>query len=151
MIEGCNTAMQTNNILLDNHFPGSIPLGQTLQSTSSQVDVVESSPELDAKSLQDTCPEQVAEGEVLKHQYNIVLDKYLEDLSFLHPNRVKEAFDNMNSYNAGGPDGLKSIVFQNLPHNMLIRISKLYKACIKLSYTPQKWCEADVIFLAKPS
>ena len=45
---------------------------------------------------------------------------------------------------------MKSIVFQNLPQNMLTRISKLYKACIKLSYTPQKWCEADVIFLAKP-
>jgi hypothetical protein len=33
---------------------------------------------------------------------------------------------------------------------MLNRISKIYKACIKLSHTPQQWCEADVIFLAKP-
>ena len=63
---------------------------------------------------------------------------------------MKEAFNHMNSYNSGGPDGMKSIVFQNLSHNILTRISKLYKACIKLSYTPQKWCEADVIFLAKP-
>ncbi len=138
MMEGCNTGIQTINVLLDNHFPGSTPLGKSLQSTSSQVNMDEPSPEHDAESLQATCPEQVAEGEVSNHQYNIVLDKYLEDLSFLHPLRVKEAFDNMNSYNAGGPDGLKSIVFQNLPHNMLIRISKLYKACIKLSYTPTK-------------
>ena len=68
----------------------------------------------------------------------------------MNPDRVKEAFHDMNSYNSGGPDGMKSIVFQNLPHNVLTRISKLYKACIKLSYTPQKWCEANVIFLAKP-
>ena len=56
----------------------------------------------------------------------------------------------MNSYNAGGPDRMKSIVFQNLPHSTLIRISKIYQACIKLSYTPSTWCEFDVIFLPKP-
>ena len=150
MMEGCNTALQTSNLLLDTHFPGSTSLGQNLQPTSSQVDVDETSPETDVESLQATCHEQVAVGEVLNHQYNIVLDKYLDDLSFLSPQRVKEAFQDMNSYNAGGPDGMKSIVFQNLPHNTLTRISKLYKACIKLSYTPQKWCEADIIFLAKP-
>merc|ERR1712015_394370 len=33
---------------------------------------------------------------------------------------------------------------------MLTRISKIYKACMKLSHTPPKWCEADIIFLAKP-
>ena len=56
----------------------------------------------------------------------------------------------MNPYNSGGPDGLKSVAFQNVPNNILYRISKLYKACIKLKYTPSLWCEADVIFLAKP-
>ena len=150
MLEGCNTGLQTSNKLLDAHFPGSTTLGQNLQSTSSQVDVDDTSPESDVESLQATCPEQVTDGEVPNHQYNIVLDKYLDDLIFLSPHRVKEAFNHMNSYNSGGPDGMKSIVFQNLPHNILTRISKLYKACIKLSYTPQKWCEADVIFLAKP-
>ena len=56
----------------------------------------------------------------------------------------------MNPYNSGGPDGLKSVAFQDVPNNILYRISKLYKACIKLKYTPSLWCEADVIFLAKP-
>ena len=51
---------------------------------------------------------------------------------------------------AGGPDKMKSIVFQNVPYNILIRISKIYQACIKLSYTPSKWCESDVIFFPKP-
>ena len=150
MMEGCNTGLQTNNILLDAHFPGSTPLGHILQSTSSQVDLEESSPERDEVSLQATCPEQVTKGEVLNHQYNIVLDKYLNDLNFLDPKWVKEAFNDMRAHNSGGTDGLKSIVFQNLPHNMLTRISKIYKACMKLSHTPQKWCEADIIFLAKP-
>ena len=119
-------------------------MAYNLQSTSSQTS------ESDVESQQATCPEQAAKKKVANHQYNIVLDKYLDDLSFLSPDRVKEAFDDMNSYNSGGPDGMKSIVFQNLPYNILTRISKLYKACIKLSYTPKNWCEADVIFLAKP-
>merc|ERR1712218_76825 len=33
---------------------------------------------------------------------------------------------------------------------MLNRISKIYQACVKLSFTPPKWCKADAIFLAKP-
>jgi hypothetical protein len=74
----------------------------------------------------------------------------LDALSFLSPDWVKEAFKNMNPNNAGGPDKMKSIIFQNVPQNILIRISKLYQACIKLSYTPSKWCESDVIFLPKP-
>ena len=90
------------------------------------------------------------DADILHFQYNTVLDKNLDDLSFLNPNKVKEAFNSMNSYNAGGPDRMKSIVFQNMPYNILIRISKIYQACIKLSYTPSTWCESDVIFLPKP-
>ena len=37
-----------------------------------------------------------------------------------------------------------------VPNNILYKISILYKACIKLRYTPSYWYEADVIFLAKP-
>ena len=86
-----------------------------------------------------------------KHQYILVKDENLNNLNYLDPDRIKEAFNDMRSLNAGGPDGMKSIVFQNLPYNFLIRISKIYKACIKLNHTPPKWCEADVIFLAKPN
>ena len=57
----------------------------------------------------------------------------------------------MKAHNSGGPDTMKSVVFQNLPYNVFTRISKLYKVCIKLSHTSQCWCVADVIFLAKPN
>ena len=150
MMENCNTAEQTSKTLLDAHFPGSTQLGNIPLPTSGQVGMDESSPARDEVTHQTTCPEQVEQGEVRNHQYNTVLDKYLDDLSFLSPDWVKEAFNNMYPYNAGGPDKMKSIIFQNIPMNILIRISKLYKACIKLSYTPSKWCESDVIFLPKP-
>ena len=45
---------------------------------------------------------------------------------------------------------MKCVVFQNLPFNMLERISKTYKGCVALKHTSTMWCEADVIFLAKP-
>ena len=99
MMEGCDTGLQTSNVLLDTHFPGSTKLGHILHPTASQVGVDETSPDTDAESLQATCHEQVAEGEVLYHQYNIVLDKYLDDLTFLNPDRAREAFNDMNSYN----------------------------------------------------
>ena len=108
MMESCNTAKQTSKILLDAHFPGSTEIGQS-HPTCNQVD-------MNAANLdRDT--------DILHYQYNTVLDKNLDDLSFLNPNKVKEAFDNMNSYNAGGPDKMKSIIFQNVPQNILIRIS----------------------------
>jgi hypothetical protein len=45
MIEGCSSGLQTSNILLDTHFPGSTSLSQIHQSTSSQVDMNKTSPD----------------------------------------------------------------------------------------------------------
>ena len=36
MMEGCNTGLQTSNLLLDTHFPGSTRMAQNLQPASSQ-------------------------------------------------------------------------------------------------------------------
>ena len=76
MMEGCTTGIQSNNILLDTHFPGST--------------------QYDEESLHPIYPEQVIGGDTLNDRYNIFLDKYLDDLSFLDPLRVKEAFNDMN-------------------------------------------------------
>ena len=70
MMESCNTAEQTSKILLDAHFPGSTEIGQ-IHPTGNQVD-------MDAANLdRDT--------DILHYQYNTVLDKNLDDLSFLNP------------------------------------------------------------------
>ena len=95
MMEGCNTGMQSSNTLLDTHFPGSIQLGNNLPPTSSQVDEDETSPSADEETHQATCPEQVAHGEVSNHQCVIVLDKYLDELVFLNPDRVNETFNDI--------------------------------------------------------
>ena len=92
----------------------------------------------------------MAKGCSHSRRQKFVLDKHLIGMEFLDPHNVKEAFKNMKAFNSGGPSGMKAIVFQKLPYNFLVRISKIYKACMKLSYTPKPWCVANVIFLAKP-
>jgi hypothetical protein len=78
-----------------------------------------------------------------------IFNKDLLSINYINPEKVKEAFQDMEPLNASGPDGLKAIVFQQLLHNILVRLCKVYKACILLNHTPIKWCYADVIFLPK--
>ena len=54
-----------------------------------------------------------------KRQYILVKYENLNNLNYLDNDRIKEAFDDMRSFNAGGPDGMKAIVYQNLPLSML--------------------------------
>ena len=48
-----------------------------------------------------------------------------------------------------GPDKLKPIIFKYLPQNILDIISFIYKACLKLHYTPRAWKESNVVFIPK--
>ena len=92
-------------------------------------------------------PRELTQEEPYVNKY--VSNKELADISFITPIKAKEAFQDMEPLNASGPDGLKAVVFQQLPDTMLNRLCQLYKACIKLNYTPSKWCHANVIFLPK--
>ena len=136
MMEGCDTALDSNKVLMDTHFPGSVPVEDPPLSAANQADPDTADTETDNRNA--------SSNDCIK-----ISNKDLNDLNFLDTPRVKEAFKDMKALNSGGPDGKKSIVFQNLPNNMLYRISRIYKASVKLKYTPSKWCEADVIFLPK--
>ena len=120
IMEGCNTAIESNEALMDTHFPGSTPW-----VAPNQTEQEWGTPQRKIKNI-----------ELTNHK-------------FLETPRIKEAFNDMKALNAGGPDGMKSIVFQNLPNNILYRISRIYKACMDLSHTPPQWCEANIIFLPK--
>ena len=48
-----------------------------------------------------------------------------------------------------GPDKLKPIIFKYLPQNTLDIISFIYKACLKLHFTPRTWKESTVVFIPK--
>ena len=56
MMEGCNTGLQTNNTLMDAHFPGSVPWDCNPKAT---------------------LPEQMIKRDVSEHQNKTVIDKSL--------------------------------------------------------------------------
>ena len=77
---------------------------------------------------------------------------YEEDLddSFITLSGVKKAISSFGPDKAPGIDQLRPRSLQALTDPILKRICRLYQAMLKLSYTPRKWRECNVIFLAKP-
>ena len=63
---------------------------------------------------------------------------------------VKEALLKFDHKKSPGPDGLRPLIFQYLPDNVIEVITFIYKSCIALSYTPYLWKGAKVIFIPKP-
>jgi hypothetical protein len=53
-------------------------------------------------------------------------------------------------HNCPGPEGFRPIVLCNLPTPARTALLKIYSAIIELQYTPQRWRNAEVIFLPKP-
>ena len=49
-----------------------------------------------------------------------------------------------------GPDGLKPIIFEHLPTNVITFLTFIYKCCIQFHYTPKAWRKTKVIFIPKP-
>ena len=80
---------------------------------------------------------------------NWVLNKDLLSINYINPVKAKEAFLDMEPLNAANEADIRAIVFQKLPQRMLSRLTDIYRACIRLNYTPSQWCKANVIFLAK--
>ena len=70
--------------------------------------------------------------------------------SWINNELVKEALLKFENKKSLGPDGLKPIIFQHLPDNIISEITFIYKSCIDLGFTPSKWREANVIFIPKP-
>ena len=49
-----------------------------------------------------------------------------------------------------GTDGLKPVVLKHLPKSLIFIVELIYKAMIKVHYTPLEWCKARVVFIPKP-
>jgi hypothetical protein len=60
------------------------------------------------------------------------------------------AFKQFGKHKCPGPDGYRPIVLCHLPLKARTILIKLYTAIIALQYTPQRWRNAEVIFLPKP-
>jgi hypothetical protein len=57
------------------------------------------------------------------------------------------AFKQFGKHKCPGPDGYRPIVLGHFPLKARTILIKLYTAIIALQYTPQRWRNAEVIFL----
>jgi hypothetical protein len=77
-------------------------------------------------------------------------ERLIEPIPWITPSRIKEALHSFGPHKATGPDSLKPIVLQHLPEAAIEALTRIYMAVVDTGYTPRKWRESNVIFLAKP-
>lgn len=74
-----------------------------------------------------------------------------EDTSWITEDKVYQAISKFSPLKGAGLDNIKPIVLKNLPHNCILQLVKIYKGCITYGYTPKRWRQNRVIFIAKPN
>ena len=81
-----------------------------------------------------------------------VLTKNLfnQNLHYLNNTKVRNALKEFNPKKSPGLDGIKPIVLQQLPCNMIDRLSLIYKASIVIGFVPSSWCKSKLVFIPKP-
>jgi hypothetical protein len=130
MLEDPATGLETNTVedvarvLLNQHFPGSVAPNPNPNPANP--------------NLRPPKPPQD-------------IDLEAEDLKFITPNKLIEAFRLFGSHKSPGPDKFKPIILQKLPANALKVLCTLYKVSIALGYSPKRWTESKVIFIPKPN
>ena len=74
-------------------------------------------------------------------------DKYND---WINTDLIKLALAGFEKKKSPGPDGIKPLVFEHLPNGFLKALTLAYKGAIHLGYTPKRWKETKVIYIAKP-
>ncbi len=75
---------------------------------------------------------------------------HLTDKAHVTTEYIREAFKSFGAHKAPGLDGLRPIVLQHLPDEILPWFKDLFTACLQLRYSPVKWRRSRTIFLPKP-
>ena len=69
---------------------------------------------------------------------------------WINSNLIKEAMEVFQAKKSPGPDGLKPIIFEHFPDNVINHLKFIYRSVILLRYTPVLWKGTRVIFIPKP-
>ena len=111
---------ETLQVLMDCHFPGSIPHIEQGQDEQNFVTL-------------GNC-----------------FIKNANHLSYITTEKVKAAIMSFGWNKSAGPDDFKPIVLQNLNENSYETLTLLFKASVALGYTPKAWRLSKVVFIPKP-
>jgi len=77
-------------------------------------------------------------------------DLFAEEFRYLDASHLKKAINSFKMNKSPGLDDIKPIVLQNLPSNMIFRLSTIQKASMALGRIPPPWLESKTIFIPKP-
>ena len=64
--------------------------------------------------------------------------------------KIKSALAGFEKKKSPGPDGIKPLIFEHLPDELITVLEIIYKSAIHLGYTPKAWKKTKVIFISKP-
>ena len=80
--------------------------------------------------------------------YNTAVDNW--DDNIITEEKVKMAFQAFKVKKSPGTDGIHPLILQQLPEETIAYITRLYKVCVLLGYTPTRWKECKIVFIPKP-
>ena len=93
-------------------------------------------------------------GKISPTKYNHVMAPSFEIegrfSTWISKELVEESLLKFEHKKSPGPDGLRPIICQYFPDNILEEIAFIYKGCIALAFTPTAWRNSKVIFIPKP-
>ena len=72
------------------------------------------------------------------------------DDNIIKEDKVRAAFKAFKVKKSPGTDGIHPLILQQLPEETIAYITKLYKMCVLLGYTPTRWKECKILFIPKP-
>ena len=74
----------------------------------------------------------------------------VSNTDWINTEKINMALVEFKSKKSSGPDGLKPISLKHLDKGTTEFINFIYKATIRLHYTPEQWTHARVVFIPKP-
>lgn len=116
------TGEETLDLLLETHFPGckSIPANKT-----------------------NTLPQQTHRNRGSRDEWKLA--NKLVDIT-----KIVWAVKSFKPYKSAGPDGIQPIMLQQGIEELASPLCTLFRASLALSYVPQDWRKAKVVFIPKP-
>jgi hypothetical protein len=66
------------------------------------------------------------------------------------PGEIRSILKRLKNRKAPGPDGINNLVLKNLPRMVLVYLTYVFNACMKIQYFPEQWRRASVVAIPKP-
>lgn len=102
------------------------------------------------ESMHDEQTEQLVAASVECIE-NTPVDRSELSSLFVTPKEIHNVIRRLKSKKAAGDDGIHNRIIKQLPKKAIIMLTKIFNACLKLSYFPAKWKIARVIPVPKPN